>query len=179
MAGQINFTQVGAFVPTNFIWDIQQIQQLEEISPEFKELLVRMYQNLGLMATVLNTKDTGIYQLTEFVNGQRFFSNPAYNSSTAVQPTPRQDYRMVINFGALPNSTTKSVAHNIAVNAGTTFTRIYGAATDPDTLGIPIPNVDATNPVAINVDPTYVNITTVTDMTAFTSVIVVIEYLKT
>ena len=162
-------TQVGSFIATNFIWELSQIGQLEDISPELKELLIRLYQNLGLMATVLNTKDTGIYQLTEFVNGQRFFSNPAYNSSTAVQPTPRQDYRMVINFGALPDSTTKSVAHNIAVNAGTTFTRIYGAATDPNTLGIPIPNVEATNPVQINVDPTNVNITTTTNMTAFTT----------
>lgn len=172
-------TQFGAFVPTNFIWDIQQIQQLEEISPEFKELLIRMYQNLGLVANVLNTKDTGIYQLTEFVNGQRFFSNPAYNSSTAVQPTQRQDYRMVINFGALPNNTTKSVAHNIAVNGATVFTRIYATATTPGTAGIPIPYVSSSNPVQINVDATNVNITTTTNMTAFTTVIVVIEYLKT
>lgn len=176
---QSGSTQFGAFIETNFIWDVQQIQQLEELSPEFKELLVRLYQNLGKMATVLNVKDTGIYQLTEFVNGQTFFSNPLYNSSTAVSPTPRQDYRMVINFGALPNNTTKSVAHNIAVNSATVFTRIYATATTPGTAGIPIPYVSSSNPVQINVDATNVNITTTTDMTAFTTVIVVIEYLKT
>ena len=171
-------TQYGSFVPTNFIWDIQQIQQLEEISPEFKELLVRMYQNLGLMATVLNTKDTGIYQLTEFVNGQTFFSNPSYNSSTNASPQQRQDFRMVVNFGALPNSGTKSVAHGITITSSTIFTRIYGAATDPGVRGIAIPNVDSTNPVAINIDPTNVNITTVTNLSAYTQTIVVFEYLK-
>jgi len=134
---------------------------------------------LSLMADVLNAKDTGIYQLTEFVNSQQFFSNPAYNSSTNVQPALRPDYRMVVNFGALPNNTTKSVAHNISVNNATIYTRIYGASTYPGVLGIPIGNVSSTIPVAITVDPTNVNITTTADMTAYTQTIIVIEYLKT
>lgn len=171
--------EYGSFVPTNFIWDIQQVQQIEDISPELKELLIRLYQNLGLMANVLNSKDTGIYDISEFVNSQQFFPNPAYNSSTDVTPVLRPDYRMVINFGPLPNNTTKSVAHHIVVNGATIFTRIYATATNPDTLAIPIPNVSSSNPVSITVDPTYVNITTTTDMTAYTQVIVVIEYLKT
>ena len=77
-----NSTQYGAFVPNTFIWDVQQLQQVDLNSPEFKELLVRLYQNLGLMCDVLNIKDTGMYQVTELVNGQLFFSNPANNSST-------------------------------------------------------------------------------------------------
>jgi hypothetical protein len=175
----IHGTQYGSFVPTNFIWDIQQVLQLEEITPEFKELLVRLYQNLSVMADVVNSKDTGIYNTLEFVNSQQFFPNPAYNSSTDIVASLRPDYRMVVNFGPLPNSGTKSVAHNIAVNGATIFTRIYATATNPDTLAIPIPNVSSSNPVAIDVDPTYVNITTTTNMTAYTQVIVVIEYLKT
>ena len=182
MAGQINFTQVGAFVETNFIWDVQQIQQLDEITPEFKELLVRLYQNLGKMATVLNTKDTGIYQLTEFVNGQRFFSNPSYNSSSNVQPIPRPDYRMVVNFGALPNSSIKSVPHNIAVNSGTTFTRVYGASTNPGVAGVILPSFDPsdiTKPINCWPDNTNINVQTTSNMSAFTTTVIVIEYLKT
>ena len=67
-------TQYGAFVPTNLIWDVQQLQSVDVNSPEFKELLVRLYQNINNIALVLNIKDTGMYQLSEFVNGQLFFN---------------------------------------------------------------------------------------------------------
>ena len=35
--------QVGAFVPTSFIWDVARVGEIEVNSPEFKELLVRLY----------------------------------------------------------------------------------------------------------------------------------------
>ena len=44
--------QHGAYAPTTFIWDVEQLQHIEVTSPEFKELLVRLYQNLNLMANV-------------------------------------------------------------------------------------------------------------------------------
>ena len=77
-----NSTQYGAFVPNTFIWDVQQLQQVDLNSPEFKELLVRLYQNLNLMANVINVKETGMYPLEEFNTGNSWFPNPANNSST-------------------------------------------------------------------------------------------------
>ena len=170
----------GSFVPTTNVWEIQQIQD-SELDPKVKEILIRLYQNMNLIALVLNTKDTGIYNLIEFVNGQVFFPNPALNSTTPQSPTQRQVYRLVVNFGALPNATTKSVAHGLVLQSNWTVTRIYGAATNPSTEFIPIPYASATNVahnIELNMDATDINIITGTDYSAYTVCYVIIEYLK-
>lgn len=171
---------VGSFVQTTQVWDISQIYELNANSPEFKQFLVLLYQQLNQVATVLNTKDSGFYDTSEFVNGQVLFPNPSLNSSSTTTPVFRQIQRKVINFGALPNTATKSVTHGITTTAATTFTRIYATATNPSTLYIPIPY--ATNTagasIEINVDPTNVNITTGSDRTAFTTCYVILEYVQ-
>jgi hypothetical protein len=173
--------QYGSFVTTTNIWDVQQLYQIDVTSPEFKELLVRLYQNINNIALVLNIKDTGMYNTSEFVNGQVYFSNPANNSSTSANPILRQVYRTVINFGSLPNTGTKSVAHGISTNAAMTFTRIYAAASDTTGLNyIPIPYASptATNNIELSVDATNVNITTGSNRTNFNVTYVVLEYIK-
>lgn len=177
MAGSTN---VGSFVPTTNVWDVQQIYELQEISPEFKELLVRLYQNINLISIVLNTKDSGYYALSEFVNGQLYFPNPSLNSLSSTNPTYRQVSRIVVTFGALPNTGTKSVAHNVVLNPACSSTRIYATATDPsDIFSIPIPYASAsgTENIEINVDSTNVNIITASDRTNYTITYVVLEYL--
>ncbi len=175
-------TQFGAYVETNFIWDVQQLQQTDVNSPEFKELLVRLYQNLGLMAEVINVKDTGLYQVTELVNGQYYFSNPAYNSSTPTQPTLRNVYRKVINYTtALPNTGTATIPHNIVCTAATTFTRIYATASDTTGLNyIPIPYASPTlaNNIELRVDGTNVYIITGSNRSNFNITYIVLEYLQ-
>ncbi len=175
-----NNTLFGAFVPTTNNWDVGQLYQIDVDSVEFKELLVRLYQNINVIATVVNLKDTGYYATQEFVNGQLYFPNPALNSSTTTAATYRQVFRMTVNFGALPNTGTKSVPHNIAINAGFSFTRIYATASDPVGLAyIPIPFVDVTGTsIQLDVDATNVNITTVDDRTNYTVCYVVLEYIK-
>lgn len=170
----------GSFVPSTNVWEIQQIQEAN-LDPKVKEILIRLYQNLNLISVVLNTKDTGIYDLSEFVNGQLFFPNPSLNSSTPQSPTYRQPYRIVINFGALPNATTKSVAHGLTIQANWTLTRLYGAATNPNTEFIPIPYASATDVahnIELNMDTANINITTGANYSAYTVCYVVIEYLK-
>lgn len=172
----------GAFVPTTNVWDVSEIYQTEVTSPEFKELLVRLYQNLNNMSLVLNLKDSAYYVNTEFVNGQSYFPNPSYNSSTATAPSMRQVYRLVINFGALPASTTKSVAHGLTPSAGWTFTRIYGSSSDTtDLLYVPLPYASSTanKNIELNVDATNVNIITGIDWSAYTKTYVILEYMKT
>lgn len=173
----------GAFVATTNIYDVSQLYDTDFNDPDaIRELLVRLYQNLNLMANVLNVKDTGMYQVTEFVNGQLFYSNPNFNSTTANQPALRQVLRKVINFGALPNTTTKSIAHNITCTAATTFTRIYGCATNPSNAYIPLPYSSANN-VAHNIelfaDTTNVNVTTGSNYSTYTTTYIVLEYLQT
>jgi hypothetical protein len=176
-----NSAQYGSFVPTNLIWDVQQLYQADVTSPEFKELLVRLYQNVNNIALILNIKDTGMYNTSEFVNGQVYFSNPANNSSTAAAPALRQVYRTVINFGQLPDTGTKSVAHGISTNSALTFTRIYGAASDASGLNyIPLPYASASGmtDIELNADSDDVNVITASNRENFNVSYIILEYLK-
>lgn len=171
---------VGSFVPTSFSWEIGEIQQLD-IDPQLKSLVIRLYQNLNLMALALNTKDSALYVEQEFLNGQQYFPNPSLTSSTAQTPTMRQVFRKVINFGTLPNTATTSVAHGITITSGFSLTRLYGAATNTArTSFIPLPfasPTDADN-IQLDMDATNINITTGKDQTAYTTCYVVIELIK-
>ncbi len=179
MANQ-NSTNVGLFVPTTNIWDVSELYQIDVKSPEFIELLVRLYQNLNRMSTALNLKDSGYYDILQFVNGQLFFPNPANNSSTQANPAFRQVLRMVVNFGALPNTGTKSVAHTIPITKAYTFTRIYGAASDTTGLNyIPLPYASPVlvNNIELRVDATNVTIITGSNRSNFNITYVILEYI--
>ncbi len=174
-------TNVGMFVPTTNIWDVAQLQSMDVNSPEFKELLLRLYQNVNTIALVLNRKDSALYDTSEFVNGQTYFPNPAFNSSTGSVPAPRQVFRLVINFGALPNTTTKSVAHGLTITSAYTFTRIYATASDTSGLNyIPIPYASPTlaNSIELKVSSTDVTIITGSNRSNFNICYVVLEYIK-
>lgn len=177
-------TNPGSFVPTTNVWDVSEIYQTDVTSPQFKELLVRLYQNLNLISLSLNTRDAGFYVQEEFVCGQIYYPNPANSSTTGTKPAGaefRQVFRKVIEFGALPNTATKSVAHGLTITTGYTFTRIYATASDTATpMFIPIPFASSTaaDIISIDVDGTNVNITTASDKTAYTVTYVVLEYIK-
>ena len=173
--------QIGAFVPTTNIWDPTEIYQTDVTSDAFKELLVRMYQNLNIMSINLNLKDTGYYDTSEFVTGQKFFPKPGLTSLSAVTPDFRQTYRKVINFGALPNTGTTNIDHGITVDANTIFTRIYGVATDPAGLSyLPLPYASSTaaNNIELSVNNTNVTIITGSDRSAYTITYVIVEFMK-
>jgi hypothetical protein len=85
-------------------------------------------------------------------------------------------YRTVISFGELPNSTSKSIPHNIN-GWGSNFllTRAYGAGTDTEGLSsIPIPNEG----IFLEINSTDVTITTTSDFSSYTQTTVVLEYTK-
>lgn len=171
----------GMFVPTTDVWDVSQIYQIEDLSPELQELLVRLYQNLNNMSLALNLKDTGYYSLQEFLNSQAFFPDPTLSSTTSAAPVYRQAFRTTVNFGALPNTGTKSVAHGIAIMGTYSFTRIYAAASDQIGMNyIPIPYASPTdtNNIELSVDATNVTITTGSDRSAFLITYVILEYIK-
>jgi hypothetical protein len=171
-----NSNQMGATVSSNFIWDIQQIQQTQA-DPLLKELLIRMYQNIALMATVLNVKTTGQYVLNETPDGNLWFPNPANNSSTTSYPAQRAELQkvyLVTNVGA--GATT--VAHGIKITALTTITRLYGAASDQVGFnyyefnsGAGAANISV---IANNVNIVITNNTGIT----FTTVYIVLKYLQ-
>lgn len=171
----------GLFIPTTNVWDVSEIYSIDVTSEAFKELLVRLYQNINNIALAVNLKDSGYYVTQEFVNGQAYFPNPDLNSTTAIAATLRQVYRKVVNFGVLPDTTTKSVPHGITCTTATSFTRIYACATDPmgfNYIPIPYASNSAGDSIELNVDGTNVNITTGSDRTNFTITYVVLEYIQ-
>jgi len=173
----LNNTQdIGYYVPTTNVWDIQKINTVDVNSSDFKELLVNLYQNLNKMSKAVNTRDNGMYFNQELVNNQQWFSN--INSTVLSQA--RIDYRKVVDFGALPNATTKSVPHGLIINANTTWTHIRATATDPiGLLGISLNYANTSGDIAVvDVDSTNVNITTNANFSNYTRCLVVLEFLK-
>jgi len=175
--------QYGAFVPNTFIWDVQELKSIDVNSPEFKELLVRLYQNLSLMADVLNIKVTGKYPRAEFVNGKLYFPNPANSSASPALPAERQVRQKLIYYSApLPNAGTATIPHGITCTTMTTFTRVYATASDTTGLNyIPIPYSSPTlaNNIEIRVDSTNVYIITGSNRSNFNITYIVLEYLQT
>ena len=127
----------------------------------------------------INVQEIGIYDTSELINGQVWFN-----------PTDRQNargaFRMAVDFGALPNASTKSVAHGITTTQDFIFTRFYAVATAPGVTtiirAIPIPYINTTTPtdsVEMDITDTNVRITTTTaSYVGFTKCYVILEYLK-
>lgn len=168
----------GVSIPTTYSFDVGEIYALD-IDDAQKETFVRLYQNLNRMLLALSVKENGFYPLNQIVNGQQFFPN---SSDSYMQPINYRDvFRVVINFGALPNATTKSVAHGISVNAGTTFTSIYACASDTTGFNyIPIPYASPTlvNNIELKVDATNVTIITGSNRSNFNVCYVVLNFMK-
>jgi hypothetical protein len=167
-----------ALLQTTDVYDVDVIEGLDVNSKDFKEFLVRLRQSINNIALSLNSRDGGYYGIGEFNAGMQYFPDP--NDPTALYRTVT---RTVVNFGTLPNNTTKSVAHGINTPTGVTssyiFTHIYACATDTTTpTAFPIPAHDTSgNTTYISVDATNVSITTNWNATAYTECLVVIEYI--
>ena len=168
----------GVFVPTTNIWgDIHLIQSIDVQSDDFKELLVRLYQNVNNICLALNLKDSGYYVQQEFVTSQLFFAAANANQTDDLRPV----FRMVVNFGALPNAGTTSVAHGINISSPYTFTRIYGASSNTDSTSfLPLPYSSPTlnKNIEVNIDDTNINITTAIDYSDYINTYIILEYIK-
>ena len=140
-----------------------------ELPEDQKDLRVRLNDLYQKIANTVNTKEGGLYVPEEKVSGSQYFDPKNTQKNKNV-------YRMTVDFGSLPNATSKSVPHNIqGWNLNFRLTRSYGASTDPEALeAIPIPN----DGILLEINQTDVTITTTTDRTAFSDTTVVIEYTK-
>ena len=156
------------------------------IFPEdnFEEYDVKLRQYLNNMANAVNTKDSGLYTDEEVITGQQFL--PLYSTDTSSNVNYRNVFRKVIDFGALPDSSTKTVAHGISTTEDFSIVRLYATATDPgaSTLqtAIPIPYVNVADPadgVQLSMGATNMSITTTTgNYTVYTRCFVVVEYIN-
>ena len=175
------FDQLGLFLPTTDVYDTQIIEDIEINSDSFREFLVRLRQSINNVAIVVNLKDTGIYTTEEFVCGQVYFPDPSLTSLSPTTPEPRGVFRKTIICSALPNTGTSLTPHLIPVSSNYTWTRIYGTATDPIGLsGLPLPYASPTlaDNVALEVSATDIIITTGSNRSSYTTVLVTVEYLQ-
>lgn len=169
---------LGVFVPTTNIWDVGQIYDVEVNSVEFKELLVRLYQNINNISNVLNVKTSGFY-----INVETNSSNQYYNLANPTDPlNQRPGFICTVDIGAL-GAGVKSVNHGINAPTGITntykFMKIYGAATNSATpVGYPLPFAGASgNNIQVTVTSTQVVINNQSGNT-FTDATVILEYVK-
>lgn len=148
------------------------------IPEEVREKDLKLRDYLGQIATATNTKDSGIYDAVETVTGQQFF--PTFSSSTGASANYRGVLRKVIDFGALPNATTKNVAHGITFTTSQSVTKLYAAATDPGTSWIPIPFASPTlnQNISLSMSSTNISITTGIDRTGYTRCFVIVEWIS-
>lgn len=168
---QIN---TGQFIPTTSLFDVSQLYSVEITSPEFKELIVRLYQQVNNISLNTNNKVSGYYLQEEFVTSANYF-NP--NSTDPLQLRPQ--FRKTFNIGALPAGVT-TVAHGLTIGATWIFTDIYGAASDNVGFNYyPLPFASAGGAANIELRVTAANIVITNNSgVAFTSCIVTLEYLK-
>ncbi len=140
--------------------------ELPEDPKDLRFALNDIYQDI---ASTVNTKEGALYVPIEKLTSGQYFTtgNPQIN---------RAVYRMVVDFGALPNTGTKSVPHGIVGwDANFRLTRAYGAATDPISLeALPIPN----DGIFLKNDATNVTVTTTANFNAFTESTIVLEFTK-
>jgi hypothetical protein len=144
---------------------------------EAKEFLA---ERLKEIANAVNVREIGFFLDEELLTGKYLFPTSLPQGDSTPQQF-RQILRMVVNFGVLPVTGTKSVPHGIYVDSNFTLVQLYAAATDPVALvAIPIPFVQEVDPsnegIQLYMDSTNVNIVVQSDNSNFTRCIVTIEY---
>lgn len=159
----------GSYIATTEIFDIEDPLELRK----------KLHEVINEIALVLNIKESGLYPEEEFVTGSQYFppTTPLSGKTSAF----RNVYRRTYNFGALPNTTSQTLAHGLTISANTSFVRIYGAASD--TTGntyIPLPFASPTlaNNISVEVNATNIVVTTGSNRSNFDVSYIVLEYLQ-
>lgn len=85
-------------------------------------------------------------------------------------------YRKVVDCGALPNTTTKNVAHNIA---NISWIVNYSGVTSNGSEWVCLPASFTSSSIGLSVNSTNIILLTYSNRTSYTSTFVTIEYTKT
>jgi hypothetical protein len=170
-----------SYIPSTVIFDIDELREMSVSSPEFKEILIRLYQHINTMSMSINNKASGIYDTHEYASGKLFYPPTDLTSSSNQSTDYRPGFCKVISFGALPNTASKSVVHELEVLPGWMFTKIAGVACDErNGVFIPLPYSSPTlaDNIELSVDDTSVTVTTGADWSMYTRTDIILEYLK-
>lgn len=101
-------------------------------SKDFNQFLLQFSDLYQKLATASNSKDIGLYESVEILNGQQYF--------TAAPRIKSQVYRKCFLVTAIAPGATLNIAHGITYNE---LTRIYGTYHTAVRNG-PLPRVSAT-----------------------------------
>lgn len=170
-----------AFVPETYVWDVATVFEPTFSPQALQELLVRLFQNVNDITTILNIKTTGIYSTDEFITSALYFPVDQPGASFSTYSRWRPVRCKVIVVGQL-NAGTTQVFHGIEVTPRTHFVQIYGTTEIPGVSSLPLPFVAATavaDNIELRVDNTYVYVISGgTDRSAYTQTEVVLWYLQ-
>lgn len=136
-------------------------------------------EQLKKLANAVNVREIGFLLDQELLAGKFFIPGVNDVAGGGSSQQFRTVLRKVIDFGALPNTGTKSVPHGIFVDANFSLIQMWASATDPIALqALPIPYASATASIQMYMDATNINITTTSNVSAFTRCFVFIEYIQ-
>ncbi len=146
----------------------------DQTPEKWEEARVYLVEQLKKINTQINEKQIGFYLDQELLSGNSFIPD----SLSVDQQQFRAVFRVVVVFGALPNATAKSVAHNITVDANFQIVKMWLAASDPVGLtGFALSYYSiAAADIKLNYTSTNVVVTTNSDYSSFTKCYVVMEY---
>lgn len=164
----------GNKIQTTYIWDPGEIASVDVTSEEFKELLTRLNEFIGVIQLNLNAK----------VNGQRpqeeFLVNKEYPVTTSFnQDELRSCFQKTFIIGALGAGVT-NIAHGLTPTATWNFVSFVGAATDNignNYYPLPFPSAGGAANIEVRATATNIVITNNSGIN-FTSAILTVEFLK-
>lgn len=151
---------------TNVIHTTPYLETSRHFPQDPEQLRTVQTKSYNEIASAVNSRVIGIFELMSSVTGEKWFAN-----STENPQTKRQTQRIVYQF------TGSSFNHGLT-NV-TAYTRIYGTFTD-GTFWYPLPYVDPTpaNQIGVKVSATQVVITAGGTAPTVTSGFVILEYLQ-
>lgn len=166
----------GLLIQQTPVFDVGLLYTTDVNSADFKELLVRLYQQINNISIAVNLKASGLYSNMEFMTGKLYFS--ANNDPNFQRPI----YMKVVDTGALISGTPKVIPHGLVigntVNNTWSFIAIYGAANNPSTRNYyPIP-YPTTTYISVTLDDTNIYIDNESGVD-FTASEIILEYIKT
>lgn len=150
----------------------QQIPVFDALPDSWEESKVALVERLRKMTNAINIRPVGWYLDTETITGKRYIP-----SSGSVEY--REISRFTKELGALPNATTKNVAHGLSnVNSNFLLTAMWGAASSDSPLSfIPVPHISVSGGgVEISMDATNFIIKTTSDYSNYNNSVIIIEY---
>ena len=147
---------------------IDYFAEFKNVPKEWEEAQNFLNWYLTQTTNFLNSKSIGIYSNQIIPSGKQVYvSSKSYDA-----------LRTTIVFGALPNATTRRVAHNLEVDASFRILNIYLTANNTSAFEYfclqyySIASAD----IVVNMDDTYVYVTTKSNYSAYNEALIIVEF---